>query len=107
MAKTLSSSTTTSHRPITLAPYSPKNAAVCESGRSFLPKLASKVKLAIGVSEFNAKELEAAGFIDPLVSPLILDFDRGKRAPSVVQSPFDDDKTNILFVGRVAPNKKT
>ena len=86
------------------APYSPKSAAACQGGRDFLPKLASKVKLAIGVSEFNAKELEAAGFADPVVSPLILNFDQKK--PPAGKSPFDDDKTNILFVGRVAPNKR-
>ena len=86
------------------APYSPKSAMACKRGRDFLPKLASKVKLAIGVSQFNAKELEEAGFTDPLVSPLILNFDQ-KKSPAG-KSPFNDDKTNILFVGRVAPNKR-
>lgn len=86
------------------APYSPGSAKACRTGREFLPKLASKVRLAIGVSQFNAKELEEAGFTDPVVSPLILDFGDKKRPGG--RSPFKDDKTNILFVGRVAPNKR-
>lgn len=86
------------------APYNPKTAEACRLGRDFLPLLAPKVRLAVGVSKFNADELADAGFTDPVVSPLIIDFGARKKAPG--KNPFDDDKTNILFVGRLAPNKR-
>jgi glycosyltransferase involved in cell wall biosynthesis len=85
-------------------PYNPKTAEACKLGRDFLPLLVPKVRLAVGVSKFNAKELAAAGYKDPVVSPLIIDFGAEKRAAS--KNPFGDEKTNILFVGRLAPNKR-
>ena len=77
-------------------------AETCGDARALLPRFAKKVKLAIGVSEYNATELESLGFKNVVVSPLILNFDKIK--PSGFH-PFKDDKTNILFVGRVAPHK--
>ncbi len=75
----------------------------CDEGRETLARFASVVKASVGDSEYNAMELARLGFHNPAVSPLILD--TSVIEPSGV-SPFNDEKTNILFVGRVAPNKR-
>lgn len=85
-------------------PYDPKTAALCRAGRKELPAFASKVKLAAGDSTFNIEELIEFGFEDPVVTPLIINIDKKTRRSN--GPVFDDDKTNILFVGRVAPNKR-
>ncbi|MGK7346125.1 MAG: glycosyltransferase [Candidatus Nitrospinota bacterium M3_3B_026] len=71
-------------------------------GRRLLPKFARKAKLAIAVSPYNEQELSSLGFSNTAVVPLILRFDN--LTPSG-NDPFGDGKFNILFVGRVAPNK--
>lgn len=85
-------------------PYAPKTAALCREGRAKLPHFANKVKLAAGDSLFNIEELIELGFADPVVTPLILNINR-KTRPTAGEV-FNDDKTNILYVGRIAPNKR-
>lgn len=75
----------------------------CLDGREFLGMFRGRVQLAIAVSPYNAEELTALGVGPVAVAPLILDFD--KITPSG-KKPFGDGKTNILFVGRVAPQKR-
>lgn len=75
----------------------------CREGRDLLKKFAGKVKFAMAGSPYNARELEEMGFGSVAVVPYILDFQ--KIEPSGTR-PFDDDKTNILFVGRISPNKR-
>jgi glycosyltransferase involved in cell wall biosynthesis len=68
---------------------------------------ASRTELALGDSEFNRRELEHAGYAHTGVLPIVLDLDAYRRAPSpVVRRVYRDGRTNILFVGRVIPNKK-
>jgi glycosyltransferase involved in cell wall biosynthesis len=60
------------------------------------------------VSEFNRAELEAAGFRRTGVLPVPLDLDTfaaGGRSASV-RRLYADGRPNILFVGRIIPNKK-
>ncbi len=69
--------------------------------------LAGKAEVVMAVSRFNAHELEAAGHRDVKILPLFLDREHWKVAPSRrVIGLFGGDKTNILFVGRGAPNKR-
>ncbi len=84
-------------------PFDP--VATCESrgGREILANFAGKTTAAIGVSAYNKEELRELGFDNLYVSPLIVDLGKFGRSG---QKPFDDDKKNILFVGRVAPNKR-
>jgi glycosyltransferase involved in cell wall biosynthesis len=79
----------------------------CYKGRLELRLFVGKVDLALGDSEFNRQELEAAGYSRTGVLPILLDFSKfdGKGDP-VTQRLFADDKTNLLFVGRSIPNKK-
>jgi L-malate glycosyltransferase len=76
-------------------------------GRKELLAMARKVELGIGDSDYNRQELETVGCPSCKTQPIILDFDGLDREPSqqMMQS-LDDGKTNIVFVGRISPNKK-
>ena len=79
----------------------------CYHGRRELAAYASRVSLAAGASEFNRRELEALGFPNTAVLPVVPDFSHLSGQPSRrVLDAFDDDRTNILFVGRMIPNKR-
>jgi glycosyltransferase involved in cell wall biosynthesis len=96
---------------ITPAPFflgfHPHLAGLCHHGRRELAAFAPRTELALGDSEYNRRELEAAGFHKTGVLPIVLDlglFDR--PASPVVRRLYDDGRTNILFVGRIIPNKR-
>jgi glycosyltransferase involved in cell wall biosynthesis len=79
----------------------------CYKGRLELLSLADKVDLALGDSEYNRQELLAAGFKKTGVLPLVMDFSKFDAQPlPVLQELFADGKTNLLYVGRIIPNKK-
>jgi glycosyltransferase involved in cell wall biosynthesis len=80
---------------------------LCHHGRRTLEAFAARAELALGVSEFNRRELAAAGFARSGVLPIVLDpaAYRGRRSP-VVQRQYGDGRANVLFVGRVIPNKR-
>ncbi len=79
----------------------------CFHGRRELLAYRSRVDLALGDSEFNRQELEDAGFAPTKVLPVVPGFDHLDVEPdSRVLDAFDDDWTNVLFVGRVVPNKR-
>ena len=89
------------------APYQPRLAKLCYQGRRELAAFIDHTDLALGVSEFNRAELDAIGFHPTGVLPLLLDHEQLTVPPSPsILSMFDDDKTNLLFVGRVIPNKR-
>jgi glycosyltransferase involved in cell wall biosynthesis len=60
------------------------------------------------VSEYNRRDLDALGFARTGVLPIIVDTDRLRDAAPVpaIEKTLQDGLTNILFVGRIAPNKK-
>jgi len=73
-----------------------------------LERLAGQVDLALGDSEYNRRELEELGFDHTAVCPIVVNIERvrhGAPCPAL-ESTLDDGLTNILFVGRIAPNKK-
>ncbi len=79
----------------------------CFKGRLELKSLADKVDLALGDSEYNRSELVAAGFKQTGVLPLVMDFAKFDHAPlPVLRELFADGKHNLLYVGRISPNKK-
>jgi len=87
--------------------FHPHLAGLCYHGRRELQAFADRTELALGDSEFNRRELEAAGYRKTGVLPIVLDLDAYSRPPSpVVKRLYGDGRTNILFVGRVIPNKK-
>ena len=88
-------------------PFWPEHAAVLRRGREDLSKLATHFPISYGVSEYNALELAASGFQNPGVLPLSVDPAKWAIAPDAqVMRQIGDGRTNILFVGRIAPNKR-
>lgn len=79
----------------------------CFLGRRELGFYASRCDLALGDSEYNRQELEAAGFPRTDVLPVIPDFSHlsGPRNRMLADT-FDDECVNLLFVGRMIPNKR-
>ena len=76
-------------------------------GRRELQAYADRCDLAMGDSEFNRQDLETLGFPRTAVLPVVPDFSHLDREPNwLVARDFDDDCTNIVFVGRVIANKK-
>jgi glycosyltransferase involved in cell wall biosynthesis len=90
------------------ADYSPPLFRLAALGRRELKSLAGKVDLALGDSEFNRRELEALGFEPTGVMPIAVDLARIVDAPRLpaLEELLDDELTNILYVGRIAPNKR-
>ena len=76
-------------------------------GREELASLRPEVDLSLADSEYNRLELEELGFRNTHVFPLFIDFAKyDKPASRFARDFFRDDRTNILFVGRIAPNKR-
>lgn len=87
--------------------FHPHLAGLCHHGRRELEAFAPRTALALGDSEYNRRELEAAGFQQTGVLPIVLDLAKyDAPASPVVRRLYDDERTNILFVGRIIPNKK-
>jgi glycosyltransferase involved in cell wall biosynthesis len=90
------------------APYDPALFRLAALGRRELATLAGRVDLALGDSEFNRQELEALGFERTGVLPIAVNVDRitaGPRRPAL-EKILADGLINILFVGRIVPNKR-
>ncbi len=76
-------------------------------GRIHLATLKDSFDLSIGVSEFNACDLRKLKFRNVKVFPLIVDMnDYDKPYSNGYFNLINDDRKNILCVGRIAPNKK-
>ncbi len=90
------------------APYDPALFRLALLAREELATLAGRVDLALGVSDYNRRELESLGFAQTGVFPLAVDTSRvtGKATRPSLDRILDDELVNFLFVGRIAPNKK-
>lgn len=88
--------------------YSLKLEKLCMEGRQGVNYLADKVDYCLADSEFNKQDLIRAGFkckVDVL--PILVPFkDYAKRPNKKILNKFNDDWINIIFTGRIAPNKK-
>ena len=90
------------------APYDPALFRLAALGRDEVRTLAGRVDLALGDSEYNRQELDTLGFDRTGVFPIAVDTARitqPARRPALDRI-LDDDFVNVLFVGRIAPNKK-
>ncbi|MEE2637434.1 MAG: glycosyltransferase family 4 protein [Acidobacteriota bacterium] len=80
---------------------------LCYSGRRELLAYPARCDLALGDSEFNRRELDEFGFAPTGVLPVVPNFAHLEDQPDrTLLSEFDDERLNILFVGRIIPNKK-
>jgi glycosyltransferase involved in cell wall biosynthesis len=87
--------------------FHPHLAGLCYHGRRELQAFAPRTELGLGDSEFNRQELVAAGYPHTGVLPIVLDL--ASYAGPVSPLParlYRDGRHNILFVGRIIPNKK-
>jgi glycosyltransferase involved in cell wall biosynthesis len=86
--------------------FSREMARISRVGRLELQSLAPHVALALADSEYNRQELQRVGYQKTEVFPLFVDFDKYKKPMSrFFYNLFKDERTNILFVGRIVPNK--
>ncbi len=81
---------------------------VCYKGLRAAKYLAKKAEFCFADSEFNKSDLRAMGYTcDIEVLPILIAFEDYKKKPNAkVISKYTDDYTNIVFTGRVVPNKK-
>ena len=91
--------------------FAPFDAGICRmaaAGRRDLETLAGHTDLALAVSAFNRQDLDELGFSPTAVLPIPVDIERlrsARRVPAI-EATLQDGLVNILFVGRIAPNKK-
>ena len=83
-------------------------AGLCHHGKRQLVSFAPRSALGLGDSDFNRRELVAAGFDPTGVLPIVMDWARYEEAPSRVmaQRLSGFEGVTVLFVGRIVPNKK-
>jgi glycosyltransferase involved in cell wall biosynthesis len=80
---------------------------LCFRGRRELTAYIDRCDIALGDSEYNRAELEALGFRRTDVLPVVPDFTHLDLPPDGrLAADFDDEWVNVMFVGRVIPNKK-
>ena len=80
----------------------------CRKGRAELKNFIPACDLTLADSEFNASELIELGFPRVRVLPFPLDEKRleGSLNQRVLRKFGKGDRSNLIFVGRLAPNKK-
>lgn len=89
--------------------YIPGLAKLCEGGREQLRRLKDKFECCLTVSEYNRQDLRKEGYTCPVgVLPILIPFEKYKQQPdeTVLAAYRGDGITNLLFTGRVAPQKK-
>ncbi|MEA5142967.1 MAG: glycosyltransferase family 4 protein [Oscillibacter sp.] len=94
--------------PAFLAPYSRISERLCLEGLEGMLHLRDTFDECLAVSDFNRRSLLHAGYTCPIeVRPILIPFEDYEREPDKeTVERYSDGWTNILFVGRVVPNKK-
>lgn len=87
-------------------PYRPDFARKLRDGREHLRTMAPHFSVSVGDSAYNARELAKMGFAMPGILPIGVSPEKWESPPDEgVMRALNDGKTNILFVGRIIPNK--
>lgn len=77
-----------------------------DRGREQAQRLAGVAAVNLADSPYNADELRTWGYANVEVLPLVLDLEKLRKGTDRgTLKEFKDGKRNILFVGRIAPNK--
>ncbi|MBR3058169.1 MAG: glycosyltransferase [Clostridiales bacterium] len=88
-------------------PYDSRESKTSINARQQLQSGAKFFDAAWGVSQYNADELVSLGYKNVSVVPLLISFSDYKQEPNrALIEQLKDGYTNILFVGRMVPNKK-
>lgn len=88
--------------------YNAEAATNAQYGLDGLHNLVGAVDYCLADSAFNQEDLVRAGFTCPIdVRPILIPFkDYETKPDSGILKQYSDGWTNIVFVGRIAPNKK-
>lgn len=89
--------------------YDAKLTQLVKKGRKSLRRLNKTFECCIADSEFNKKDLIASGFTCPIdVMPVLIPLEDYNKKPNedIINKYKNDGWVNLLFVGRIAPNKK-
>lgn len=82
-------------------------ASLLARGRRQLELLKNTAEISLADSKYNAGEMESLGYKNVKVFPLVIPMERRRVSPDRrIIKEFQDGLTNILFVGRCAPNKR-
>lgn len=90
-------------------PYSARATMLTQYGYEGTEFLHDKIEYAMPVSEYNASELRRMGYgCEMFIRPILIPFEDYAKEPDaeVIRKYSDDGYVNIVFVGRIAPNKK-
>ena len=90
-------------------PYSSGAEMLTARGLAGIQRLADAMEYCVADSEFNKQDLLRMGYSCPIdVCPILIPFSDYEKTPSqkVLDRYSGDGITNLLFVGRIAPNKK-
>lgn len=80
---------------------------LCMEGRKQLAVLRGTFDMSLADSAYNKAELIELGYENVFELPITIRFDDYKTEPDTkILQKYKDDYVNILFVGRIAPNKK-
>jgi glycosyltransferase involved in cell wall biosynthesis len=88
--------------------YSNFHSRIVQSGIRQAEYLHDKFDYCIADSDFNKSDLISYGYKCPIdVLPIIIPFSHYRKKPSrSVMRKYNDGMTNLLFLGRITPNKK-
>jgi L-malate glycosyltransferase len=80
---------------------------LCWAGRHELGMLSPHLNLALGDSEYNRKDLEENQYAKTGTLPILLDMNMYEGEPDKnTLKRYSGEYTNIIFVGRISPNKR-
>lgn len=95
--------------PEFFTPYNSAAASLTQYGLEGVKHLRSKVEYCMADSPFNKQNLRDMGYTCPIdVRPILIPFSDYEKKPdeAILRKYSQDGWTNIIFVGRIAPNKK-
>lgn len=89
--------------------YSSHAWELCTDGLRGMKYLSDKVQYCLADSAFNKRQLMDSGYSCSIdVLPILIPFQDYEKKPNqkIIKTYTEDGYTNILFTGRIAPNKK-
>lgn len=88
--------------------YDGRNAVNCREGLSQMRELRAVADYCLADSEYNREDLIKAGYsCDIDVLPIVIPMKDYEKKPSKeIKERYNDDFVNVLFTGRIVPNKK-
>lgn len=89
-------------------PYSTAATQLTEHGYKGVEYLRDKIDYVLAVSAYNRSELVKMGYTCPMdIRPILIKFDDYRQTPDEATiKKYSDGRKNLVFVGRISPNKK-